>query len=157
MVLTKTQKTALAVAGVAAVAVVSVGVALARKAAPPTPSPGGKIQIKVKPVETAGGRGYPQAVTSVSIELTGTATAGVPAPDMTLQIIRDGVVVEEKTFPSVALNTPQTITRFDAIPGTHTVQGKMKLSNIIGTKEYETAVKTYTIGEAPAGEIVITY
>ena len=82
---------------------------------------------------------------TVLIVLQGTATAGVPLPDMTLEILVDDAMFASKVFTSVEIDVIQELSAVYDLAGSHNAQGKMYISNALGTVERSTSVIPFDI------------
>ena len=167
---TKAQKAALGLLGVAAGVggVYALSKALAKPTPTPTPTPAGAVSIKV---EYPRRLRYPALPYDVTIRVTGRATAGIPAPDMTLYIdligerLASWTEVGSYTFPAVKLNSDYQYTVIlkpddvknrgysDTGYGSFKARGRMTLKNIVGSKDYMTSEAPFALGVPPEGTV----
>ena len=150
-------------AGVAAVTVVGLAALAIRKAeAPPEEegAPRGRLHLEVIPFEAQGyafddvrGQGY---FTGAIVRVTGRATSGDPAPDMTLEIYDNAVLADSAIRTGVNLGQDHFLEVTISTVGGHIVYGKMTLDNPIGTFEFETAPQSFNIGTPPTGDLTLT-
>ncbi len=146
------------------VAATAGAVALAR-AKPPVEegAPEGEVSIEVTPIGKPGGYGFEEIKgqwgVGAVVRVNGVCTAGFPTPSMVLELYDDGVLRATTTIPeaTLVLGTayPLEETMGAADIGDHVVYGRMVLENPLGAYEFTTATQSFSIGEAPPGEVTL--
>jgi len=90
-----------------------------------------------------------------AVNVNGVCTAGFPAPDMVLELYDNDVNVQSLTVTGVLLGTPYSLPWTIGAIGTHTVYGRMVLTNPLGSYEFTSDPVTFDIGEVPPGDVDI--
>lgn len=84
----------------------------------------------------------PSAIATVR----GRATGGFPAPDMRLYVYDNDVLIGYEDFSAVSLGSWYTFEKVLTGAGIHRVYGKMRLSNELGTFNFETETEEFELG-----------
>jgi len=83
---------------------------------------------------------------SATITIRGRATGGSPAPSMLLETYDKGVKVKSKTISVVSIGTFYVDSVVVTGAGIHKAQGRMVLTNPLGSYEFLTPTKEFTLG-----------
>lgn len=138
--------------------------ALRRAEAPPAVevAPEGEVSIEITPPGMPKGFSFEDVLgqewgVGATINVSGVCTAGYPVPTMVLELYDNGVLRKTLTPPSVVIGTIYTLsdTMGVADVGAHTVYGRMVLTNPLGSYEFITPTQSFSIGEAPPGEVTL--
>lgn len=81
---------------------------------------------------------YPRGGKSADIVVRGKAIGGYPRPDMGLEILVNGSPVASRAIPGASIETPYELAGVLDAPGLHEVQGRMVLSNPLGSPVFST-------------------
>jgi len=126
----------------------------------PEGTPEGNISISITPV---GRRGFyfdkvkGAWAVGATINVNGLCTAGFPLPSMVLELYDNGSLRKTTTIPTVALGTSYPLSEAMGVAdiGDHDVYGRMVLTNALGSYEFTTSTQSFSIGEAPPGQVDI--
>ncbi len=83
---------------------------------------------------------------SATVKIRGKGTGGFPAPSMLLEIYDQGVKIESTAFGVIVVGNWYEVEAEVTGAGTHTVYGRMVLSNPLGSYEFTTPTEEFELG-----------
>lgn len=153
-----------AVAGAAALTALGVAaLALSQREAPPVEegAPEGEVTIEIKTLGRPKGFSFEDVKgvwgVGATVKVNGKCTAGFPVPTMHLELYDNGAKRKESNITDVTLGTTYTLQDTMAVAdvGSHTVYGRMVLTNPLGSYEFTSSSQSFDIGEVPPGEVTL--